>query len=130
MVLLEILCEVPRLHHFLTKDWCADKANTYTKDNLQRNWDTFQRIATIIFFNLSFPSSNHYLKKRIIPFISSFTNFAFVQKLPSFTKLSLVCETQSMMHKTFIRKHYSAGTYDFDVFSFVLDEGGGVTERP
>ena len=28
MVLLEILSEVPRLHHFLTKDWCADQANT------------------------------------------------------------------------------------------------------
>ena len=29
-----------------------------------------------------------------------------------------------MMHTTFIRKHLSAGTSDFDVLSFALDEGG------
>ena len=42
MVLLEILSEVPRLQHFLTKDGCADQANTHKKNNLYRNWDTFQ----------------------------------------------------------------------------------------
>ena len=31
MVLLGILSEVPRLQHFLTKDGCADQANTHTK---------------------------------------------------------------------------------------------------
>ena len=29
MVLLEILSEVPRLQHFLTKDGCVDQANTH-----------------------------------------------------------------------------------------------------
>ena len=42
MVLLDILSEVPRLQHFLTKDGCADQANTHKKDNLHRIWDTFQ----------------------------------------------------------------------------------------
>ena len=42
MVLLEILSEVPRLQPFLTKDGCADQANTHKKDNLYRNWDAFQ----------------------------------------------------------------------------------------
>ena len=70
-VLLEILSEVPWLQYFLTKDWCADQANTYTKDNLHLFIETvihFRVLEPSYFLNLSFPSCNHYLKKRIIYF--------------------------------------------------------------
>ena len=40
-----------------TMDGCADQANPQ-KDNLKRNWDTFQRNLTIILLILDSPGLN------------------------------------------------------------------------
>ena len=66
MVLLGILSEVPRIQHFLTKDGCADQAHTHKKTIFIEAGIRFSVIKQSFVLNISFPSSNHYLKKRII----------------------------------------------------------------